>query len=169
MLHDFPSSLMRGVSGDDPEGGAGSGVLRQAARNRSPREAGTPPSRHYDLGARSSLHGSARHLPAVVGRRAPKETEARPREPKIATVERREASVPRHKRVHARLDALWEARRLARRLAYRVMIRRTGVPLSTRTFLGAPPTPRFGASEAKVQTPGAEMRRGNEMGCLKSE
>src|SRR6266481_9938694 len=96
MLHDFPSSLMRGVSGDDPEGGAGSGVLRQAARNRSPREAGTPPSRHYDLGARSSLHGSARHLPAVVGRWAPKETEARPREPKTATVERREASVPRH-------------------------------------------------------------------------
>src|ERR1700731_2423528 len=84
-----------------------------AARNRSPREAGTPPSRHYDLGARSSLHGSARHLPAVVGRRAPKEPEARPREPKIATVERREASVPRHKRVHARLDALWDARRLA--------------------------------------------------------
>jgi hypothetical protein len=31
----------------------------------------------------------------------------------IATVERREASVPRHKRVHARLDALWDARRLA--------------------------------------------------------
>src|SRR5262245_15492497 len=67
-----------------------------AARNRSPREAGTPPSRHYDLGARSSLHGSGRHLPAVVGRRAPKETEARSREPKTATVERREASVPRH-------------------------------------------------------------------------
>src|ERR1700724_4068372 len=84
-----------------------------AARNRSPREAGTPPSRHYDLGARSSLHGSGRHLPAVVGRRAPKETEARPREPKIATAARREASVPRHKRVHARLDALWDARRLA--------------------------------------------------------
>src|SRR5262245_22607564 len=67
-----------------------------AARNRSPREAGTPPSRHYDLGARSSLQGSARQLPAVVGRRAPKEPEARPREPKTATVERREASVPRH-------------------------------------------------------------------------
>src|SRR5436309_15384797 len=67
-----------------------------AARNRSPREAGAPPSRHYDLGARSSLHGSGRHLPAVVGRRAPKEPEARPREPKTATVERREASVPRH-------------------------------------------------------------------------
>src|SRR5215813_2912430 len=67
-----------------------------AARNRSPGRLGTPPSRHYDLGARSSLHGSARQMPAVVGRRAPKETEARPREPKTATVERREASVPRH-------------------------------------------------------------------------
>ena len=96
MLQDSHPRSLRGVSGDDPEGGAGSGVLRRAARNRSPREAGTPPSRHYDLGARSSLHGSARHLPAVVGRRAPKETEARPREPKTATVERREASVPRH-------------------------------------------------------------------------
>src|ERR1700757_10980 len=97
-----------------------------AARNRSPREAGTPPFRHYDLGARSSLHGSARQLPAVVGRRAPKEPEARPREPKIATVERREASVPRHKRVHARLEALWDARRLARRLTRRVMACPTG-------------------------------------------
>src|SRR6266403_1402674 len=79
-----------------------------AARNRSPREEGTPPSRHYDLGARSSLHGSGWHLPAVVGRRAPKETEARPREPKIATVERREASVPRHGTQGASLGA-WPA------------------------------------------------------------
>src|ERR1700756_2733590 len=120
LEHSHPRSS-RGVSGDDPEGGARSGVLRRAARNRSPREAGTPPPRHYDLGARSSLHGSGRHLPDVVGRLAPKETEARPREPKTATVERREGSVPSHKRVHARLDALWDARRLARRLAYRVI------------------------------------------------
>src|SRR5437660_11110060 len=87
-----------------------------AARNRSPREAGTPPSRHYDLGARSSLHGSARHLPAVAGQRAPKETEARPREPKTATVERREASVPRHGTQGASLGAwhaaLWRAARV---------------------------------------------------------
>src|SRR5262245_26725409 len=34
------------------------------------------------------------------------------------------------------------------------MIRPTGVPPSTRTFLGAPPTPRFGVSEAKVANPG---------------
>src|SRR5712691_721365 len=133
-----------------------------AARNRSPREAGTPPSRHYDLGARSSLHGSARHLPAVVGRRAPKETEARPREPKIATVERREASVPRHKRVHARLDALWDARRLASAWPAALCAGLTGVPLSTRTFLGAPPTPRFGVSEATMQNSGAKTRRGKE-------
>src|SRR6516165_1181599 len=87
-----------------------------AARNRLPREAGTPPSRHYDLGARSSLHGSARHLPAVVGRRAPKETEARPREPKIATVERREASVPRHGTQGASLGAWYAALRRAARV-----------------------------------------------------
>src|SRR5712671_7596373 len=123
-----------------------------AARNRSPREAGTPPSRHYDLGARSSLHGSARHLPAVVGRRASKETEARPREPKTATVERREASVPRHGTQGASLGA-WPAASCAGP---------TGVPPSTRTSLGAPPTPRFGVSETKLQTPGAETRRGNE-------
>jgi hypothetical protein len=34
--------------------------------------------------------------------------------------------------------------------------------------VGAPPTLRFGGHEAKVQNPGAEMRRGNEMGCLTS-
>src|ERR1700757_1988944 len=140
-----------------------------AARNRSPREAGTPPSRHYDLGARSSLHGSAKQLPAVVGRRAPKESEARPPGPQTAPVERREASVPRHKRVHARLDALWDARRLASAWPAASCAGLTGVPPSTRTFLGAPPTPRFGASEATMQTPGAEIRRGNEKGCLYGE
>src|SRR6266446_625661 len=142
MLHDFPSSLMRGVSGDDPEGGAGSGVLRQAARNRSPREAGTPPSRHYDLGARSSLHGSARHLPAVVGRRAPKETEARPREPKTATVERREASVPRHGTQGASLGA-W---RIASGYAARVPLHPN---VSRRSA-----HPSIGVGEAKLQNPG---------------
>jgi|SRR6516162_2127533 hypothetical protein len=127
------------------------------ARNRLLREAGKSPARHYDLRARSSLHGSARQLPAVVERRAPKEPEARPREPKTATVERREASVLRH---------------------------------GTQGASQAPDTPRYGVphgcsakhpnvfrhsahpslrvSEAKVQTPGAEMRRGNEMGCLTS-
>jgi len=45
-----------------------------------------------------------------------------------------EASVPRHKRVHARLDALWDARRLASAWPAASCAGRTGVPLSTRTF-----------------------------------
>jgi hypothetical protein len=66
-----------------------------------------------------------------------------------------------------------------KRLAYRVISAFTrvcdahdtpnGCLARTRTFLGAPPTPQFGVGEAKSQTPGADMRRGNEMGCLKSE
>ena len=62
--------------------GARRGVPRRRLVTARLGRLGTPPSRHYDLGARSSLHGSARQLPAVVGRRAPKETEARPRSPK---------------------------------------------------------------------------------------
>src|SRR6516225_11542138 len=76
------SSLFEGRLRRHPEGGAGSGVLRRRLVTAGPGRPGTPPARHYDLAARSSLHGSARQLPAVVGRRAPKETEARPRGPK---------------------------------------------------------------------------------------
>src|SRR5262249_30876016 len=72
--------------------------------------------------------------------------EARPREPKTATVERREASVPRHGTQGASLGA-WRAALRARP---------TGVPPSTRTFLGAPPTPKFGVSEAKVASLGRQ-------------
>src|SRR5215467_13056948 len=83
MLQDSHPRSLRGVSGDDPEGGAGSGVLRWRLVTARLGRPGTPPARHYDLAARSSLHGSGRQLPAVVvGRRAPKETEARPRGPK---------------------------------------------------------------------------------------
>ena len=96
MLQDSHPRSSRGVSGDDPEGGAGSGVLRRAARNRSPREARDPALQALRPGCEELAARIRRHLPAVVGRRAPKETEARPREPKTATVERREASVPRH-------------------------------------------------------------------------
>ena len=168
MLHSLPSSLIEGRLRRHPEGGAGSGVLRRAARNRSPREAGTPPSRHYDLGARSSLHGSARHLPAVVGRRAPKETEARPREPKIATVERREASVPRHNRVHARLDALWDARRLASAWPAASCAGLTGASQAPER-LSTLRLPLDSGWRSKVSKPRAQKtRRGNEMGCLTS-
>src|SRR6266852_3647662 len=131
-----------------------------AARNRSPREAGTPPSRHYDLGARRSLHGSK---PAEASATAPKgDGSAAP------GAQNRHGGAPRGER-----PASWDARRLARRLACRVMCRPNGCRC-TRTFLGAPPTPRFGVSEAKLQNPGRKMRRGKEKGwkekgCLKSE
>jgi hypothetical protein len=36
----------------------------------------------------------------------------------------------------------------------RAMARPTGAYRSTRTFLGAQPTPRFGVSEARMQNPG---------------
>src|SRR5262244_3543130 len=95
----------RGVSGDDPEGGAGSGVLRRRLVTVRPGRPGTPPARHYDLAARSSLHGSGRQLPAVVGRRAPKETEARPRGPKPPrwSAERRASRVMGRKAPRKRL------------------------------------------------------------------
>jgi hypothetical protein len=67
-----------------------------AACNRLPREAREVARQALRPGCEELAARSRRQLPAVVGRRAPKETEARPREPKIATVERREASVPRH-------------------------------------------------------------------------
>ena len=41
-----------------------------------------------------------------------------------------------------------------KRLVRRVMAYLTGVPPSTRTSLGAPPTPRFGVGEATMQNPG---------------
>src|SRR5215470_13558594 len=83
-----------------------------AACNRLPREAREV--------ARQALRPGCEELAVTDPAQMPVR-EARPREPKTATVERREASVPRHKRVHARLDALWDARRLARRLTRRVM------------------------------------------------
>src|SRR5262244_1535682 len=105
-----------------------------AACNRSPREARDP--------ARQALRPGCEELAARI--RVMPETEARPR------VKNRHGGAPRGER-----PASWDARRLARRLAYRVMIRPTGVPPSTRTFLGAPPTPRFGVSEARMQNPDA--------------
>ena|SRR6516225_494037 len=87
---------MRGVSGDDPEGGAGSGVSRRAARNRSPREARDPARQALRPGC-EELAARIRKATARLCRAAGAEGDgsAAPR-PKTATVERREASVPRH-------------------------------------------------------------------------
>src|SRR5215813_5460246 len=123
-----------------------------AACNRSPREAREV--------ARQALRPGCEELAVRI--RVMPETEARPR------VKNCHSGAPRGER-----PALWDARRLARRLAYRVISAftrvfdahdtPTGVPPSTRTFLGAPPTSRFGVSEAKSRSPDAITRRGNEM------
>src|SRR5262245_13961268 len=117
-----------------------------AACNRSPREAREV--------ARQALRPGCEEVAVRI--RVMPETEARPR------VKNRHGGAPRGER-----PALWDARRLARRLACRVMCTPNGCRC-TRTTLGAPPTPRFGVSEAKSQTPDAKTRRGNEMGCLTS-
>src|SRR5260370_16883758 len=72
MLEDSHPRSARGVSGDDPEGGAGSGVLRRAARNRSPREAREV--------APQALRPGCEELAARI--RGMPETEARPPGPK---------------------------------------------------------------------------------------
>src|SRR5262249_10566874 len=122
------------------------------------REAGTPPSRHYDLGARSSLHGSGRQMPAVVGRRAPKETEARPREPKTATVERREASVPRHGTQGAS-----QAPGVPRHV-HAPRVPRTHPNVSRRSA-----HPSFRVSEATMQTPGAKNAPRERRGVVRCQ
>src|SRR3954462_15871921 len=73
-------------SRDDPERRSGEWSPAAAARNRGLGRSGTPPARHDDLAARSI---------AVRIRRKCRRWKRGPR-PKIATVERREASVPRH-------------------------------------------------------------------------
>ena len=104
-------------------------------------------ARHYDLAARSSPTDPGH---AGDGSAAPR--------PKTATVERREASVPRHgtqgasqapgvSRHDTTNGCSAEHPNVSRRAAH----------------------PSFGVSEARMQTPDAKMRRGNEMGCLYGE
>src|SRR5262249_40520119 len=135
------ASLIEGVLRRHPEGGARRGVLRRAPWYRSP--PGAPGGRAVRPGGGGRAARTRGHVPAVVGRGARKETEARPRGPKPPrwSAERRASRVMGRKAPR-------------KRLAYRVMIRPTGVPPSTRTSLGAPPTPRFGVSEATMQNPG---------------
>src|SRR5262245_26851884 len=130
MLEGSSASLSEGVVRRHPEGGARRGVLRRRLVTVRPGRPGKSPARHYDLAARSSLHGSARQLPAVVGRPAPKEPEARPRGPKPPrwSAERRASRVMGRKAPR-------------KRLACRVMCTPNGCRC-TRTFLGAPHTSR---------------------------
>src|SRR5919198_4839162 len=103
-----------------------------AARNPPPREARDP--------ARQALRPGCEELAVTdpdvrrsESRGGQSETKARPREPKTATVERREACVPRHGTQGASLGA-WHA----------TLLRAHGCLANTRTSLGAPPTPHRG-------------------------
>ena len=139
---------MRGVSGDDPEGGARRGVLRRAARNRSPREAREV--------ARQALRPGCEELAARIRKATARLCRAAGAEGdgSAATVavlglgvERREASVPRHGTQGA---------------SQAPGTPRYGVPhgcsaehpnVSRRSA-----HPSVGVSEAKVQAPGAKKR-----------
>src|SRR6266478_9544669 len=151
MLENSQPRSSRGVSGDDPEGGARRGVLRRRLATARPGRPGKSPARHYDLAARSSLHGSGGN--AGDGSAAPGEKSPRwSAEKRASRVTGREA--PR------------------RRLAYRVISAFTrvfdahdtphGCLARTRTFLGAPPTPRSGSvkqgCKTRAQTCAAGMR-----------
>src|SRR5262249_3601347 len=126
----------RSCSRDDPEGGARRGVLRRRLVTVRPGGSGPRPpgTTTWLRGARCNRSG------ANAGERS-----AAP------GAQNRHGGAPRGER-----PASWDARRLARRLVRRVMACPPGASPSTRTFLGAPPTPRFGVSEGKSQTPDAE-------------
>src|SRR5204863_881472 len=104
-----------------------------AARNRRTREVRDP--------AHQALRPGCEELAARIRRKC-RRWKRGPR-PKIATVERREASVP----------PLWDAPRLDRRG------QRDIAPV------GAPPTPRWGRVRKRKQNPGATTRRGSEEDC----
>src|SRR5947209_11150736 len=133
---------MRGVSGDDPEDGARSGVPPQTARNRRHREAPGP----RPPGTTTWLRGARCTDPEQMP-----EKEARDRSPKS----------PR-----------WSAERRAspeRRKAPRQAsgVPRYDTPAGTRAperYLGAPP-PLIRVREAKKTKPGRKTRRGNEETC----
>ena len=127
---------LRGISGDDPEGGARRGVPRR--RLITVVSGGTGPR---PPGTTTWLRGARWTDPEQMP-----EKEARDRSPKS----------PRWS-AGRRASPVWDARRLARRLACRVTCRPNGCLASTRTSLGAPP-PLIGASEAKVSKPGRRKR-----------
>src|SRR5262247_920256 len=114
-----------------------SGVWRPAAaaRNRSSREAREV--------ARRALRPGCEELAVTDPAQMPVR-EARPREPKTATVERREASVPRHGTQGASLGAWYAA----------LCARPTGAAAPERLSALRPPS--FGVSEAKVANLGRQ-------------
>src|SRR5262249_29171269 len=131
----------RGRAGRGAEGGAGSGVLRPRLVTDGPGRSGTPPARHYDLAARSSLHGSGGN--AGEGSAAPD-----PKSPRWSA-ERRARPAGR-------------APRLARHGTSRAETRDNLI-----LRLSALRLPLIGVDGTEEkQNPGAQTRRGNEGSCV---
>src|SRR6516162_9735380 len=149
MLEPFPASLIEGVRRNDPEFGARRGVPRRRLVTVRPGRLGTRPpgTTTWVRGARCNRSG------ANAG-----EASAAP-EPKTATVERREASVPRHGTQGAS-----QAPGVPR------YVHAKRVPLHPNVSRrSAHPSIRVG--EAKVANPGRRHapREREDLGCLKSE
>jgi hypothetical protein len=104
-----------------------------AARNRRPGRHGTPPARHYDLAARSSLHGFRRQC------------RRRKRGPGSQKPPRWSAG--------RRASRVWDARRLACRVGTHNGCSAEHPNVSRRSA-----HPSTGVSEAKRQSPDAAMR-----------
>src|SRR6266436_3008710 len=133
-----------------------------AARNRSPREARDPALQALRPGC-EELAARIRKAPARRCRTAGAQGDGSA----APGAQNRHGGAPRGER-----PASWGARRLARRLAYRVISAFTRVFDAHDTPHGCSAEhpnvsrrsahPSFGVSEAKLQTPGAKTRRGNE-------
>src|SRR5262245_22992440 len=121
------------------EGGAGSGVRRRRLVTAVPREARDP--------ARQALRPGCEELAALIRRKCRRRKRG-PR-PKIATVERREASVP----------PPWDAPRQARHV-----VRRNARQQKYCAFRRSA-RPSWGGWKREKQNLGAETRRGNEEDC----
>jgi hypothetical protein len=124
--------LSEGVFSRHPECGARRGVLRRRLATAAP--GGRDPARQALRPGREELAVTEPDPPKLRQRRVTRRGKRGTRR-----AQNRHGGAPRGER-----PASWDARRLARRLACRVMCTPTGVPPSTRTSLGAPPTPQRG-------------------------
>jgi len=141
-IDSHPRSL-RGVSGDDPEGGAGSGVLRRRlVTARLGRQGPRPP------GTTTWVRGARCTDPEAPARRC-RTAGAEGAGSAAPGAQNRHGGAPRGER-----PASWDARRLARRLACRVMCRPNGCSAEHPNVSRRSAHPSIRVGEAKLQTPG---------------
>src|SRR6516165_4025510 len=168
MLEGWQPRSLRACSRDDPECGARRGVPRWRLRNRSPREAREVARQALRPGCEELAVTDPAQMPAVAklwracSKSAEASAEADAGERSAAPgAQNRHGGAPRGER-----PASWDARRLASAWPAASCAGPTGASHAPERLSALrPPSIRVG--EAKLQTLGADMRRGNEMGCLK--